>query len=235
LVLKLDSSGDYQWHTFFGAGYGGTYDEGHGIAVDGSGNPYVAIKSDDTWTGPSGEQPKNDYVGGPDIAVLKLNGSGEYQWHTFFGADGGEVGLDLALNSGAGVFVVGRSLAPWLYASTDPAHQYTGGADLVIVKVSSAGAYGWHTFYGSSDEDLGQDIAVDNRGYIHAAGTSRSTWAGDGDASPLHKYTGDQDLFELVLADTAPVPTVGGWGLIVMAVGLWAASIWMIRRRGSAA
>lgn len=362
MVLKLDASGEYQWHTFYGAGYGGTEDEGHGIAVDGSGNAYVAMKSDDTWTGPSGELPQNGYVGGPDIAVLKLNGSGEYQWHTFFGSDGGEVvpasiaidgnavyvtgnsasgwnvkkkgplndysagddivviklntdgvyqwhtfygsssndggngiaaregsvyvagysfaawdgpaarpprhsysgqaditllkldnagtyqwhtfygsaagddfGLDLALNSRAGVFVVGRSLAPWLYGSTGPIHQYTGGADLVMVKVDSAGAYGWHTFYGSSDEDLGQDVAVDNRGDIHATGTSRATWVGDGDASPLHNYTGDQDLFELVLRDSAPapVPFVYGWGLIAFAAGLWATSIRMIKRRAS--
>jgi hypothetical protein len=364
MVLKLDASGEYQWHTFFGAGYKDTYDEAHGIAVDDSGNAYVAIKSDDTWTGPSGEEPKNKYVGGPDIAVLKLNGSGEYQWHTFFGSEDGEVvpasiavdgstvyvtgnsasgwdvdktaplngysggddivvikvstdgayqwhtfygspsndggngiavregsvyvagysfaawdgpaarfprhsysgqaditvlklnsagtyqwhtfygsaaaddfGLDLALNSRGSVFIVGRSLASWLYGSTGPAHQYTGGADLVIVKVDSAGAYGWHTFYGSSDEDLGQDIAVDSRGDIHAAGSSRATWVGDGDASPLHEYTGDQDLFELVLADSAPapVPSVYGWGLIALAAGMWASGIRMIRRRSSTA
>jgi hypothetical protein len=365
LVLKLSASGDYQWHTFYGAGYRGTYDEGHGIAVDGNGDVFVAMKSDDTWTGPSGELPKNDYVGGPDIAVLKLDRDGAYQWHTFYGSDEGAVvpasiavdgnavyvtgnsgsgwkvgttsplngysggddivviklntgdgayqwhtfygslsndggngiaarggsvyvagysftawdgpaarpprhsysgqaditvlkldsagtyqwhtfygsaaaddfGLDLALNSGAGVFVVGRSLASWLYGSTGPAHPYTGGADLVIVKIDSAGAYGWHTFYGSSDEDLGQDIAVDSRGDIHAAGTSRATWAGDGEASPLHAYTGDQDLFELVLADgaPAPVPSVHGWGLIAFAAGLWAFGIRLIRRRTSSA
>jgi len=363
LVLKLDASGEYQWHTFFGAGYSMTYDEGHGIAVDDSGDVYVAMKSDDTWTGPSGEQPKNDYVGGPDIAVLKLGSDGAYQWHTFFGSEDGEVvpasiavdgnavyvtgnsasgwdvkttaplnkyskgddivviklntdgayqwhtfygssskdggngitarggsvyvagysfaawvgpaaqpprhsysgladitvlkldsagtyqwhtffgsaaddfGLDLALNDRGSVFVVGRSLASWLYGSTGPAHQYTGGADLVIVKVDSAGAYGWHTFYGSSDEDLGQDIAVDNRGDIHAAGSSRATWVGDGDTSPLHTYTGDQDLFELVLADSAPapVPSVHGWGLIAFAAGLWAISIRISRRRVSTA
>ena len=362
LVLKLDSSGTYQWHTFFGAGYYGIWDEGHAIAVDASGNAYVAMKSDDTWNGPSGEPPKNDYVGGPDIAVFKLNSTGTYQWHTFFGADDASVepasiavdgnavyvtgtsqagwdvgttyplngysegddmvvlklsndggyqwhtfygsslndggngitagegsiyvtgysfdtwdgpgsraprhpysgqaditvlklnssgayqwhtfygsttsddfGLDLALDSGAGVFIVGRSLAAWVEGSTSPVHHYTGGADLMVLKVDSTGAYEWHTFYGSSDEDLGQDIAIDNRGYIHAAGTSRATWAGDGDAPPMHGYTGDQDIFELVLADTTPspepVPTVGGWGLMALVVSFAMAIVWMIRRR----
>ncbi|MCX5999368.1 MAG: hypothetical protein NTU41_07180 [Chloroflexi bacterium] len=168
--------------------------------------------------------------------MLKLNSAGTYQWHTFYGsATGDDYGLDLALDSRSGVCIVGRSLAAWLHGSTSPVHHYTGGADLMVLKVDSTGAYQWHTFYGSSDEDLGQDIAIDSRGYIHTAGTSRATWAGDGGATPGQAYTGDQGVFERVLADitpdAGPVPTVGGWGLIALVVGFAMAGVWMIRRR----
>ena len=75
----------YQWHTFYGSGN----DIAYGIAVDGSGNVYVTGYSDDTWNGPSGQSPLNAYNGGGsgiNIFVLKLNSSGAYQWHTFYGA-----------------------------------------------------------------------------------------------------------------------------------------------------
>ena len=81
-VLKLNSSGAYQWHTFYGAGD----DYGEGIAVDGNGNVYVTGYSNDTWNGPSGQSPLNAYNGGTDIFVLKLDSSGAYQWHTFYGS-----------------------------------------------------------------------------------------------------------------------------------------------------
>ena len=57
------------------------HDDGHGIAVDTSGNVYVTGYSDATWG-----SPLNAHSGGGDIFVLKLNSSGAYQWHTFYGS-----------------------------------------------------------------------------------------------------------------------------------------------------
>jgi len=69
-LLKLNSNGVYQWHTFYGSSTG---DLGYGIAMDESGNVYVAGYSDATWNGPGGRSPLHSYSGDGDIFVLKLS------------------------------------------------------------------------------------------------------------------------------------------------------------------
>ncbi|MBN1833983.1 MAG: SBBP repeat-containing protein, partial [Deltaproteobacteria bacterium] len=66
------------WHTFMGSE---SYDGGYAIAVDGSGNVYVAGSSTATWG-----SPVNAHAGGYDAFAAKLNSSGVRQWHTFMGS-----------------------------------------------------------------------------------------------------------------------------------------------------
>jgi hypothetical protein len=68
-TLELNSSGVYQWHTFYGSTASET---GYGIAVDGSRNVYVTGSSNATWNGPGGKAPLNAYTGDSDIVLLKL-------------------------------------------------------------------------------------------------------------------------------------------------------------------
>ena len=54
---------------------------------------------------------------------------------------------------------------------------YSGGDDIVVLKLSTAGAYQWHTFYGSAGgTDLGIGIAVDTSGNVYVTGYSNATW-----------------------------------------------------------
>ena len=103
-VLKLDSSGSYQWHTFYGSS---GHDDGSGIATDGSGNVYVTGESDATWNGPTGQIPLHAHSGSYDIVVLKLDSSGSYQWHTFYGSSGYDDGNGIATDGSGNVYVTG--------------------------------------------------------------------------------------------------------------------------------
>ena len=126
VVLKLNSSGAYQWHTFHGSD---NYDEGSGIAVDKDGNIYVTGGSYAAWG-----TPMNPHSGGSDIVVLKLNSSGTLLWHTFHGASRNDTGDGLAVDNDGNVYVTGESYATW----GTPINTYSGGYDIVVLKHASS-------------------------------------------------------------------------------------------------
>jgi hypothetical protein len=65
LLLKLDSNGAYQWHTFDGI------NEGNGIVLDNEGNIYITGRSGSNWTAVPVD-PLNAHAGGLDPFVLKF-------------------------------------------------------------------------------------------------------------------------------------------------------------------
>ncbi|MBP6972895.1 MAG: SBBP repeat-containing protein, partial [Syntrophorhabdus sp.] len=182
VVLKLDSSGTRLWHTFHGSN---GYDEGYGIAVDESSNIYVTGSSYATWG-----TPINPYSGGSDIVVLKLDSSGTRLWHTFYGSKDWDLGYGIAVDKDGNVYVSGFSYAAW----GTPIAPYRGNDDIVVLKLDSSGVYQWHTFHGSTNDDIGLGIAVDKEGNIYVTGSSDATWG-----SPITPYSGGSDMVVLKL------------------------------------
>ena len=205
-VLKLDSSGSYQWHTF----YGGATGYGYGIAQDGRGNVYVTGWSARTWNGPAGQSPLHAHSsasGTWDIFVLKLNANGTYQWHTFYGSNGStDVGDGIAVDGSGNVYVTGDSGETWNGpAGQNPLNAYNGG--IFILKLDSSGAYQWHTFYGSYSSDRGSGIAADGSGNVYVTGVSLATWNGPAEQDPLHAFSGTEDIFVLKLSEATEATT----------------------------
>ena len=156
LVVKYNASGVEQWATRY---YGGILSAGFALAVDGSGNAYVA----------------GEYYSDDDrhiMMTLKLNTAGAIQWirWAFYGYDYEESSAyDLALDGNGNAYVTGV-----LYKPSEPAP-----FDYLTVKYSSSGATLWaRTYdsglYGSGDVvyDVAHDVAVDGSGNVHVAGTS---------------------------------------------------------------
>ncbi len=54
-MLKLDSSGAYQWHTFYGSG--SSYNYSGNLTLDGSDNISITGGNWGTWTGLNGQAP----------------------------------------------------------------------------------------------------------------------------------------------------------------------------------
>jgi len=198
-ILKISSEGDYLWHTFFGSG---DFDFGRDISAGNNGNVYITGESYDIWMGSQGESPINYYNGGADIVVLKLDDSGSYQWHGFWGADNDDLGRGIAANDMGEIYITGSSESGWSGPDGQiPVHESYDGIinDLILLKMSNEGAYQWHTFYGSSKDDHGSDITLDEAGGIFVAGESNTSWSGPGGQSPLNEYSGDSDITILKL------------------------------------
>ncbi len=188
VVVKLDFAGAYQWHTFYGST--DHYDCANDITSDANG-VYIVGKSTGTWNGPGEIEPLNAYTGYEDIVVLNLDNIGTYQWHTFYGASGSaDKGFDI-IGIGNNLYITGFSSESWSGPSNIlPVDTYSGGEDIVIVKLDKLGNYQWHTFYGSSSDDIGYGVGVDASGNIYVAGDSAATWDGPGSIAPGNAFAG---------------------------------------------
>ncbi|MFC1925011.1 Ig-like domain-containing protein, partial [Chloroflexota bacterium] len=178
-VAKLDGSGTLTWNTFLGSS---VTDKGYGIAVDGSGNVYVAGESLATWGG----SPVQAHSGGYDAFAAKLNGSGSLTWNTFLGSDSGDTGYGIAVDGSGNVYVTGNSGATW----GTPERAYSGGDDAFAAELDSSGTLTWNTFLGSSATDHGYGIAVDGSGNVYVTGDSGATWG-----TPVRAYSNNGDAF----------------------------------------
>src|SRR6266446_5413886 len=178
-VAKLDSSGNLIWNTFLGGN--GNDDEGLGVAVDGSGNVYVAGLSNATWG-----SPVRAYSGGYDSFAAKLDSSGHLIWNTFLGSSGFDEGYGVAVNSSGNVYVTGTSSASW----GSPVRVYSGGVDSFAAKLDSSGKLIWNTFLGGSGDDYGFGVAVNGSGNVYVTGFSNAIWG-----SPVRAYGSSLDAF----------------------------------------
>ncbi|MBF0457658.1 MAG: SBBP repeat-containing protein [Nitrospirae bacterium] len=124
-AAKLNSSGVLQWNTFLG-GAGNDYIQG--IAVDTSGNVYVAGYTNATWG-----LPVRAYTSGNDAFAAKLNSSGVLQWNTFLGGAGDDYGYGIAVDTCGNAYVAGYSNATW----GSPVRAYTSGNDVFVAMIAS--------------------------------------------------------------------------------------------------
>ncbi|PWB82149.1 MAG: hypothetical protein C3F08_00380 [Candidatus Methylomirabilota bacterium] len=170
-VAKLDKDGNLIWNTFLG---GAGKDWGNGIAVDSSGNVYIAGQSFLTWGSPV--RPLGG--GTADGFVAKLGPDGTLQWNTFLG--GAEIDFiddGIIVAAEGGVYVTGGSGSSGGTAGAwgSPIRAYIG-TDAFVAKLDGTGNLEWNTFLGGGSPDYGYDIARDHEGCLCVVGFSRWTW-----------------------------------------------------------
>jgi hypothetical protein len=176
---------------------GGGDDEGHAIAVDGSGNAYVTgyTGSTDYDVTPGAFQTTNG--GGDDVFVTKLNAAGTaLVYSTYIGGSDNDRGTAIAVDGSGNAYVTG-STGSTDYDVTPGAFQTTngGGADVFVTKLNATGtALVYSTYIGGSSTDYGDAIAVDGSGNAYVTGLTTST---DYDVTPGAFQTTKGDLSDV--------------------------------------
>jgi uncharacterized delta-60 repeat protein len=182
----------------------GTTDAGFGIAIDSSGNTYVA--------GTTASQG----AGGDDGLVAKYNAAGLIQWQRVLGGIGADAFKNIAVDSSGNVYVSGFNevvTAAFLVAKYDTngtlqwqrtldgvtaedsrsiAVDSSGNAyivgftnsqgagifDITVAKYDTSGTLQWQRVLGGANSEFGIGAAVDSSGNIYLTGYTRSQGAG---------------------------------------------------------
>jgi hypothetical protein len=172
-ALIIDPSLTYS--TYLG-GTGG--DSAMGVAVDSSGDAYVAgvtASINFPFTGSAYEQ---TYQGDGDVFVAEFNPQGSgLIFSTYLGGSGVDTPSQIVLDASNDIFLVGSTTSN-NFPVTSGVFQplYDGDQDAFLTEMNPAGsALLLSTYIGGSGADFGTALALDSSGNIYVTGSTQST------------------------------------------------------------
>jgi hypothetical protein len=202
--------------TTWARGIGSTLaDQVVGVVADSSGNTYVSGNYHNTVD--FGGTSKTS-AGGYDIFVAKYSPTNVLLWVQSFGGASDDLAANsgIALDTAGNVVVVGKFAGVGSFggASLTPVGSY----DIVVFKLTSAGANVWGKSYGSSGADAGLGVATDASNNVWITGYIVGTVDfGGGPLTPMFGTNLDLFLVKLAAADGAHLlsrhfPNSGNFG-----------------------
>ncbi|MGC9362479.1 MAG: SBBP repeat-containing protein [Candidatus Syntrophosphaera sp.] len=188
-AAKLDPEGNFLWAVSAGGPSWG--EAGHGIAVDGAGNVWLA--GDFRETASFGPHSLTS-AGYGDVFAAKLDPEGNFLWAVSAGGSSHDSCYDLAVDASGnawltGCFRYGASFGPHTLDSA-------GNRDIFAAKLDPGGNFLWAVNAGGTDQDYAYGIAIDGAGNAFLTGYFPGT-ASFGD----HELTsaGSTDIFAATL------------------------------------
>jgi Beta-propeller repeat/FG-GAP-like repeat len=213
-VTKLNSTGTAQvYSTYLG---GSENDAANGVAIDSSGNAYVAGQTTST-NFPVVNGYQTSFAGGGtdcgsgivcgDVILTKLNAAGSaLLYSTYLGGSAEESGVGITVDSSGNAYVTGGTdSSNFPVTQGAPQAAYGGGSascataglacgDAFVAKLNTLGSGPssliFSTYFGGSGDDLAVGVALDSSGFVHVAGGTNSS--------------------NLLVTGTALQPTYGG-------------------------
>jgi len=178
-VLELNSTGSTLMYSTFLGGTG--TDVANGLALDSSGNAYVAGSTTSTDFPPKNPLPLESAGG----FVSELNSSGNaLVYSTYLGAGQSDFAAAVAVDATGKAYVTGGTKSP-TFKTTTGVVQPTCGTDtncngavydaFVSVIQAGGGSLFYSTFLGGSGSDRGLGIAIDSAGDAYVTGLTQSS------------------------------------------------------------
>ncbi len=172
-VTKFDPSGILVYSTYLGGASG---DLSEGIAVDASGNAYIAGYTDSTdFPTASPFQASKSSV--DDAFVAKLNPAGSaLVYSTYVGGSSSDNAYGIAVDASGSAYVTGSTTST-NFPTASP-FQGTKGAfdDAFVIKLNPSGStLVYSTYLGGNGSETGNSIAVDGSGNAYIVGDTGST------------------------------------------------------------
>lgn len=218
-LAVLDGSSGAVTHGIYIGGTG--FDQGQGVAVDGSGYVYLAGITASSDLPTVGALQASYLGGGLDGFVAKFRYDGtlsppfQTQYLTYLGGspqnknlvnDGRDQIYGIAADAGGNAYVVGETMSAdfpeklalqrlWFGSGRN------GWGDAFVTKITPSGGLAWSTFLGGGGDDWATGVAQDGNRGVYVSG---STFSGDfpTSANPFQAANqGDGDGFLFKLAD----------------------------------
>ena len=150
-------------------------EKGSAIAVDSSGNAYIAGLTTGTNFPAIGGGFQTASAGDRDAFVTKLSAAGVLIYSTYLGGTGFDQANGLAIDDSGNAYVTGIT-ASINFPTSSPYQALNGGGDDAFVTMlnSSGSALVYSTYIGGSDNDEANGIAVDASGNAYITGETFS-------------------------------------------------------------
>ena len=175
-VTKLNSTGaSLVYSTYLGGNSG---DVGNGIAVDASGNAYVAGSAQST-NFPVLNSFQAALAGSQNVFISKVNPTGAtLSYSTYLGGSGADQANGIAIDSSGNAYVTGATSSTNFPVTTGAFQVALAGGvnDAFVAQLNGAGStLVYSTYLGGSGDDKGLGIAVDASGNAYVAGNTGSS------------------------------------------------------------
>jgi hypothetical protein len=157
VLIEYDAIGARQWTRQLGPTAGGVDAAAYAVALDATGNIFVAGNVFGALDG-------NAWAGDFDLFVTKYDGTGAKQWTRQLGTSAADTAFGVATDAAGNVYVVG-------YTGGDlDGNINAGGLDLFVVKYDGSGTKQWTRQLGSAVDDLALGAAADATGDLYLTG-----------------------------------------------------------------
>jgi uncharacterized protein (TIGR03437 family) len=202
-VAKLNANGA---STIYTTVFPGSSDDlCHAMAVDSSGNVYVAGETSSSDFAADGTYiTKLAAPGVPHVFISKLDPTGMSLVYSHYVAGGGsEIAYGLALDPGNNAYIVGITNSTDFPVTTGVAQTVRGGGvDAFVMKFDGTGARVYGTLLGGTGDDYGYAVAVDAAGNAFVTGTTNSSNFPVTSSAYRSKNAGGFDAFVSKLSPT---------------------------------